>query len=520
MNEEKRPVRDFAVFKKSLEDIAVASLNDYDAAYRRKGKSERMSSEEIDQILIRDNATELRNLSRNYVDLSGVYKRFIEYMSNMLTYDTLIIPKMDFTKLPEKERVLKALNSACYFVDGLNLKQELPRIFSTILTDGVYFGFFKESEDGKKAILQDLAPEYCRTRYKSINGLPILEFDLSYFIVLEGMSARTKVDELKLYPKFVRDAYYKYFKNIVAAKEKETVTISAINNQALLIDKSKLADNRWLIIPEHLGVVFYYKEEKPFFASVIKAIEELNEYKGIERALDKQELAKILMQKIPTDSKGELVFTLEEAAEIHKAAVKMLRNNPNVDVFTTLADTEMLELQDSSQTNRDNLEKMERSIFNEAGVSKNLFASEGTVALEYAQVTDFTIVGAMAEMFSTFLTYHVNRKFAEKKFFLEVTILPITHYNREKMFDLYLKGAQYGYSKFLPGVAAGIKQSNLLNLNVLENDFLDLSNKMVPLQSSHTTSGKEGKGATDEGGAPEKDEMQKSDKTRQRDETR
>ena len=71
----------------------------------------------------------------------------------------------------------------------------------------------------------------------------------------------------------------------------------------------------------------------------------------------------------------------------------------------------------------------------------------------------------------------------------------------------------------MTGVAAGIKQSNLLNLNTLENDYLDLVNKMVPLQSSHTTSGKE-EVKQDKGGAPKKDGMQKSDKTRQNEESK
>ena len=124
----------------------------------------------------------------------------------------------------------------------------------------------------------------------------------------------------------------------------------------------------------------------------------------------------------------------------------------------------------------------------------------------------------MSKIFATFLSYHSNRKFVDKKFFLEVTILPITHYNREKIFELYLKGAQYGYSKIMTGVAAGIKQSNLLNLNTLENDYLDLASKMVPLQSSHTTSGKDIE--AEEGGAPKKDGMEKSDKTRQNEESK
>lgn len=504
---EKTP-RDFTTFKKSLDDISAISLNEYDRRWKKVSKGERKTSEEIDEILLKDNEEELRELSRLYWNISGLYRRLIEYMATMLTYDVLIIPKMNSAKTPDKNKLLNTLTNASYFIDNLDIEQELPRIFTTMLVDGVYYGFFKECDNGR-TIFQDLSPEYCRTRYKSANNLPVLEFDLTYFITIEGREATTKVDELALYPRYVIKAYEKYFKRVTKTDKRGKTVINS---------KKDLEQGRWLIIPDSLGVVFYYKDTKPFFATVIKSIEDLNEYKGIEKALDKQELKKILLQRIPMDSNGELLFTLEEAEEIHKAAVKMLRNNPDVDVFTSLAETEILDLQDSKQANRDNLEKIERSFYNEAGVSKNLFASDGTTALDYSQVADFALAYDMSKIFATFLSYHSNRKFVDKKFFLEVTILPITHYNREKIFELYLKGAQYGYSKIMAGVAAGIKQSNLLNLNTLENDYLDLASKMVPLQSSHTTSGKDIE--AEEGGAPKKDGMEKSDKTRQNEESK
>jgi hypothetical protein len=193
----------------------------------------------------------------------------------------------------------------------------------------------------------------------------------------------------------------------------------------------------------------------------------------------------------------------------------MLKHNSDIDVFTTLADTELMSLQDSSQANRDNLEKMERRVYNEAGISKNLFSSDNTTSLKYSQTVDFALAYDMVKPAATFLTYHINKKFSTKKFFLEVIILPITHYNREEMFDLYLKGAQYGYSKILAGVASGIKQSSLLNLITLENDYLDLTNKMVPLQSSHTTSGTE----ESSGGRPGLEETEKTNKTIQNEES-
>ena len=214
---------------------------------------------------------------------------------------------------------------------------------------------------------------------------------------------------------------------------------------------------------------------------------------------------------------GELLFTLDEALELHRAILNMLKNNPDVDVLTTFCDTKMLDVQDKSQANRDNLEKIERSVYNEAGVSKNLFAADGSIALEYSVTNDTALALNMAKIFEPFINTILNKKFSTKNVFFIVTILPITHYNRKEMFDLYLQGAQYGYSKLLAGVASGIKQSNLLDLITLENDYLELSSRMIPLQSSHTTSGKDI--SEEEGGAPKKTGSDKSDKTRQNEES-
>ena len=50
----------------------------------------------------------------------------------------------------------------------------------------------------------------------------------------------------------------------------------------------------------------------------------------------------------------------------------------------------------------------------------------------------------------------------------------------------------------------------------LENDYLDLPTRMIPLQSSHTMSGDE---LVNKGGAPEKSDKEKSDRTRQNEES-
>ena len=167
--------RDFTTFKKALNDIASESLNTYynGKGIRKTKSTERKTPEEVEEILLKGNETELRNLSRLYWDISGLYKRLILYFANMLTYDILVTPKISAGKTAEKDKMLKSLTNACYFIDNLDIEKELSRIMTIMLTDGVYYGFFKECTNGK-FIFQDLDPDYCRTRYKSMNDLPVL----------------------------------------------------------------------------------------------------------------------------------------------------------------------------------------------------------------------------------------------------------------------------------------------------------------------------------------------------------
>ena len=93
------------------------------------------------------------------------------------------------------------------------------------------------------------------------------------------------------------------------------------------------------------------------------------------------------------------------------------------------------------------------------------------------------------------------------------------------MIDSYLQGAQYGFSKLAPQIAMGVKQRYIESLVYFENEVLNLDEKLVPLQSSHTMSGKaDSKNAntdsnkssdveSDKGGRPTVAQDEKADST-------
>jgi len=102
-----------------------------------------------------------------------------------------------------------------------------------------------------------------------------------------------------------------------------------------------------------------------------------------------QDLMKIVIQKLPLDKNGDLIFDVDEARDIHNNAVEMLQHAIGVDVLTTFADVDIKDVADkNSTTSDDDLERMERTVYNSFGVSRNLFNTDGNLSLEKSILDD------------------------------------------------------------------------------------------------------------------------------------
>jgi len=108
----------------------------------------------------------------------------------------------------------------------------------------------------------------------------------------------------------------------------------------------------------------------PTLINAIPALIDLDAAQTLDRRKQMQDLLKIIVQKLPRDKNGDLIFDVDEAKDIHLNAVKMLANAVGVDVLTTFADIDAITLKDNNtSTSVDDLEKVERTVFNAFGVS-------------------------------------------------------------------------------------------------------------------------------------------------------
>ena len=66
----------------------------------------------------------------------------------------------------------------------------------------------------------------------------------------------------------------------------------------------------------------------------------------------------------------------------------MLQHSIGTDIITTFADIDSIDLSDARNVDNDDLERVERTVYNAAGVPKNLFNSDGNIALNSSILQD------------------------------------------------------------------------------------------------------------------------------------
>ena len=289
----------------------------------------------------------------------------------------------------------------------------------------------------------------------------------------------------------------------------------------------------WVPLPAGVGgICFSFSNDPiPLLVASIPDLKKLNDALGREEKRDENELYKLLIQRMPVDSKGELVFQLDEVADIHASVAQMLQDVDTVDVLTTFGETDLESLQESSSATQsiDRISKYKNNAWAALGRGEILFKPENSSTLAYALKKDETLMIGYLNVYETWLKFHLNDRFGRKDMTFDFQILPTTVFNRNELQQSYFRGAQYGYSKMMAGVAMGVKQRDQLSLMNFENEILGMSDKMIPLQSSYTTSGatiaSEEKTAengtqsvkiqdiTNTGGRPELPDEEKSEKT-------
>lgn len=303
--------------------------------------------------------------------------------------------------------------------------------------------------------------------------MPVIEFNMKYFDTFRDVNYRMKV--LKLFPDEFAKGYMLYKQGKLKTEEIVLGRDSAIGS--------------WYMLDPQFCVKFNLNnDDTPLFVSSIPAIMDLDAAQELDRKKQMQQLLKIIVQKLPMDKNGDLIFDSDEALDIHQNAVEMLRRCIGVDVLTTFTDVDTIDLADkNSTTTKDDLSKVERTVYNSLGISQNLFNTDGNIALEKSVLNDESYLRNLLLQYNIFFNRIITmRNTNSRKYNFKFYMLETTQYNYQNLAKLYKEHVQLGYSKMLPQIALGHSQSFILNAAHFENDVLHLSEVMIPPLMSST----------------------------------
>ena len=475
---------DLASFKKSQTAMIATSDTAYGTSrynLQRVSRVKDYSEEEVKRIIESGSLIEQQTLSRNYFNKDGYYRQLVLYYATLLKYTGLLIPNPTAGKNLSTSHIQKRYFQAMDYVDKMSLQTLFVDWARKVLIDGCFYGVISQVDKLHFAVLT-LPAAYCQTRFQDAAGNDLIEFDVSYFSTITDETSRKAA--LAAYPKFVSQAFAKW-------------------------EKGKLR-NKWVIIPSDVSICFPMLDGRPFFLNVIPSTIKYDQAVDTEQEREKEEIRKIIIQKIPHLTDGRLLFEPDEAEEMHRGAVGMVKNNNNTTVLTTYADVDAITSRASSENaGANSLECMKQNIYSQAGVSGEIFAATGGNTTETSIKYDTAIMMYLANKFARFITNIVNDNFANSNITFKYTILPVTHQNEAKYIDSSYKLASSGYSLIVPALAQGLSQKDLVNIKDLENDVLELTDKLIPPKTSFTDGGDSG----EEGGRPTKSADEKRDQT-------
>ena len=452
---------DIKIGPKTLEDATL------DLSWLKRYYRHLCDKRLIYKAMVEHNLPLLREISNFFYRTNGIYARTCDYFAYLYRYDWYIAPeKRPDVTVPEK-KILNDFYDILSFLDNSHIKKVCGEIALKTIVNGCYYGYIFPNKDG--LVIQELPINYCRSRYK-VGDMPAIEFNMRFFDdYFRDVQYRLRV--LQMFPEDFQRGYILYRKGKLSP------------------DYIGDPQGSWYLLDPQSCVKFgFLNGDQPLFINAIPSLIDLDAAQGLDRRKQMQQLLKILIQKLPLDKNGDLIFDVDEARDIHNNAVDMLRHSIGVDVLTTFADVSVENMADrNTTTTQDDLEKVERSVYNSLGVSRNIFNTDGNLSLEKSILDDESTMRNLLLQFQIFYD-KVTRTLSKNKnkYIYTLNFLETTQYNYKELSKQYKEMVQLGYSKMLPQIALGHSQSSILYSIQFENETLKLSEVMIPPLMSST----------------------------------
>lgn len=403
------------------------------------------------------------------------FRRLIQYFTGLSDLAYVVSPYRIDPKTVNPKSISRNYRKVLNAMSAMNVRTQFPKILTVCLREDTFYGTMWVTNDN--ITIQQLPADYCGISTIEGNVLNVT-FDFSYF---DGHS-----QYLEYYPTEFQSKYKVYQSNRrMRWQELDSPTSFAIKCNNDILDYSL-----------------------PPFAGLLREVYDLEDYKQLKLTKTTLENYAMLVMTIGLNEDGEWQIDLDKAKEFWRNLDSVLPEE--IGSVLTPMPISKISFEKSNTGDTDTIAEAERNLFSAAGVSSLLFnndkasANALTLSIKADQAITFGIVKSIEDV----VNRYIQAQGFGKNF--KVTFLDCSPFNRKELSDSYLKACQYGIPMISYYAASqGLNQSELDCMSFLENEVLGLTDMFKPLKSSSTmasTSGaSDGNGATDEGGAPQKD---------------
>lgn len=412
------------------------------------------------------NREELNRISQYAYATDPVFASIIDYFSNMYLWRYYYVP-VQMRKNAEENDYADIYKLMSEIVDGMSIETIFPMILSRLLTEGEVYLYTVRNRPSKTVSTLILNNEYCRPIMKSQYGTGIFQFSLKYFddLVLYGSELE---EVLTLFPQELVDAYKLY-------KDPNTKPNYSYD---------------WITLDGRYSTYMSANEFGfPTLIATLKSLFDYEQYRKNEVERSTSQLDTIMTHKIPA-YENRLLFELPEVKSLHKSMSKILGQNRRTKLITTFGDVQLHPVQEQNKFSNEAVKMGHEAIYRAAGINAGAFNGTVKDSIETSLKRDEASIWKYVQQLVNFYNLTINHLYSFRGYQIELTMLPITHYNIKDMMETHRRNAEYGIGRLEAVVASGTKQKHISYKSKLE-EFLDLDNILKPLASSHTQSGKE-----------------------------
>lgn len=422
----------------------------------------------------------LRNLSKFLYTLSFPLRRITNYFASLPDFSAYKV-NLDFslTEDNNEETLLKDYEDACRFVRKINLEMNIFKLLVIAWREGIVY-FQPYQDDDGTMLLMPLDSQYCKVSSVGYNNLLHVAFDFSFFngqnsFYLEVWDPEYK----KKYNAYQKDSSLRW-------QELDTA-------RAFKID---LSDIDLIISP---------------FASLFEALIDLIDLQALMNVKDSLDIYKLLVMKIPTlnsKSPDDFALSLTTAMKFYKKALDTLPEEIGL-VLSPGMDVDSVSFDKNATTDTNAISDSYQNVMEQTGVSQ-IFSSDrltGASSVKLSMLADALMASkGILPQVAAFINERIKMEYPNTSAY--ISFIDVTTYTKDERIKTIKDAAALG----LP-----VKQEymTLLGYNPLESissDWIETKLGLAvdrfthPLVSSYTQSG-----ASDTGGAPEKDDSDLTD---------